>query len=90
MHSHEFVLRAEIETTELEQWVSEGWLLPSGEHEARAFTEIDLARACFIRDMRGIGVNDEGMPIVLDLVDQIHALRRMLRLVSAGVRSEPN
>ena len=41
--------------------------------------DVDAARAVFIRDLRDdFGVNDEGVDLVLHLVDQLHGLRRML------------
>jgi chaperone modulatory protein CbpM len=46
----------------------------------REFSDIDLARAQLIGDLRSdLGVNDEAVPIVLDLIDQIHGLRRLVR-----------
>ena len=84
MRARDFVLQAQIEIHELEHWVSEGWLLPQQAGEDRDFSQIDLARAHFIRDMRGMGVNNEGIPIILDLVDQLHDLRRALRALTEG------
>ena len=44
-----------------------------------AFTDMDLARANLIRDLKDkMGVNDEGLGVVLHLLDQMHALRRAL------------
>ena len=79
MQSRTFILQARIEAEELEQWCAEGWLLPCATESGREFSDIDLARAHFIRDLLALGVNREGVPIVLDLVDQIHGLRRMTR-----------
>jgi chaperone modulatory protein CbpM len=42
-------------------------------------SDADAARAILIRDLRSdFGVNDEGVEIVLQLVDQVHGLRRAL------------
>jgi chaperone modulatory protein CbpM len=49
---------------------------------------VDLARAHFIRDLQALGVNDEGIPIVLDLVDQLHGLRRILRELLAAMKTQ--
>jgi chaperone modulatory protein CbpM len=45
---------------------------------------VDLARAQLIRDLRDdLGVNDEGISVILHLLDQVHGLRRsMHRLVN--------
>jgi chaperone modulatory protein CbpM len=39
-----------------------------------------LARAQLIRDLRDdFGVNDEGISVVLHLIDQMHGLRRSMQ-----------
>ena len=44
-----------------------------------AFSEADLARAQLIRDLKqGMGVNDEGVGIILNLLDQMHSLRKVI------------
>ena len=43
------------------------------------FTEADLARAQLIRDLQhDLGVNREGIGIILNLLDQVHGLRQAL------------
>lgn len=79
MRTREFVLQGRIETEELDRWVAAGWLLPGEDGVARDYSDVDLARAHLIRDLQGLGVNDEGIPIVLHLVDQLHGARRTLR-----------
>lgn len=76
MQRHEFLMHAEIEGEVLEVWLEEGWLAPL---EADRFSDVDLARARLICDLkRGLGVNDEAVPIILHLLDQVHGLRRMI------------
>jgi chaperone modulatory protein CbpM len=42
-----------------------------------AFSDVDLARAQLIRDLRDdFGVNDEGVEVILHLLDQMHGMRR--------------
>lgn len=79
MRTREFVLLAQIEIEQLDEWVTEGWLAPREAEADRDYSDIDLARAHLIRDMFGMGVNKESVPIILDLVDQLHGLRRALR-----------
>jgi chaperone modulatory protein CbpM len=86
MQTRKFALLARIGTEELDNWVSEGWLVPGQNDDTRDYSEVDLARAHLIRDLRDMGVNDEGIPVVLDLVDQLHGLRRMLREVVVELR----
>lgn len=84
METREFLLTAHLESDALDAWIEAGWLLPRESREGRNFSEIDVARAQLIRDLQELGVNDDGIPIILDLVDQLHGLRRMMRdLLSA-------
>jgi chaperone modulatory protein CbpM len=63
----------------LQLWIEEGWLLPRRDRDL-TFSEGDVARAQLILDLtREMGVNDEGIGIILSLVDQMHGLRRVLR-----------
>jgi chaperone modulatory protein CbpM len=77
METHEFLLLTRLDDDSLAAWVAAGWLVHSGEE--RGFSEVDVARANLIHNLRTLGVNDEAVPIVLDLIDQVHGLRRVLR-----------
>jgi chaperone modulatory protein CbpM len=47
-----------------------------------------MARAQLIHDLRhDFGVNDEAVPLILDLIDQVHGLRRLLRDVMEKERA---
>ena len=87
---HEVLLRARLDAASLDAWIEAGWLAPRLAGPERAFSELDLARVCLIRDLReGMGVNDEGVAIVLDLLDQVHGLRQALRRVSSALQKLP-
>jgi hypothetical protein len=46
-----------------------------------------VARAQLIRDLKDdLGVNDEGVGVILNLVDQVHGLRRVLTPQGARTR----
>ncbi len=86
----EFCLRAELEGSVVEAWVAAGWLIPETTEGPRRFSEADLARARLIRDLHeDLGVNDEGIAIILDLLDQVHGLRRSLRELSEALSALP-
>src|SRR5215472_17437570 len=75
----EFLIRARLDQQSLETWISAGWLIPPEKHGERTFSELDLARAQLIRDLRkDLGVNDEGISVILHLLDQMHGLRRSM------------
>lgn len=73
----EFAGRARIDVTRLRIWLDEGWIVPARVGGIAVFRDVDLARAALIRDLDVLmGVNDEGIGVILGLVDQLHMLRR--------------
>ena len=89
LDSREFLLRAGLGTELLEVWVEAGWLAPGLHGDAWQFSEIDLARAQLVQDLRqDLGVNEEGIPIILDLVDQVCGLRRTLGNFLSALRAQ--
>jgi chaperone modulatory protein CbpM len=86
----EFAVRMRVEVETVRIWADEGWLVPRAEDSASAFSEIDLARAQLILDLKNdLGVNDEGIGVILDLLDQVHGLRQALRNVGRTLVSMP-
>ena len=88
----EFLERAHLDRATLSIWIEEEWLIPDRTAHELAFTDMDLARANLIRDLKdNMGVNDEGLGVILHLLDQMHALRRALAdtLNSARERRPP-
>jgi chaperone modulatory protein CbpM len=85
----EFLVHTRLKPEVVETWVESGWLLPRHDQNFR-FSEIDVARAQLIQDLtHDMGINDEGIAVILDLVDQIHGLRRSLRGLAAAVAAQP-
>ena len=72
----------------LDAWMEEEWLIPSGSSPELSFSEIDIARARLIRDLQvDFGVNDEGVGVILNLVDQLYGTRRALIELRDAVRA---
>ena len=72
----------------LDAWIAEEWLIPSGSSPELSFSEIDIARARLIRDLQvDFGVNDEGVGVILNLVDQLYGMRRTLMELRQAVRT---
>jgi chaperone modulatory protein CbpM len=68
---------------ELGRFVAEGWVTPDGED---GFSEGDLARVQLILELqRDLAIDDEAMPLVLSLLDQVYTLRRQLRVACTVV-----
>ena len=75
----EFCTRTRLDRPLVETWVEAGWLIPPQTDPEPAFAEIDIARARLICDLRqDLGVNDEGVAVILHLIDQMHDLRRAM------------
>jgi chaperone modulatory protein CbpM len=75
----EFLERTQLDRATLSIWIEEEWLIPDRTAHQLAFTDMDLARANLIHDLKDkMGVNDEGIGVILHLLDQMHALRRAL------------
>ncbi len=54
------------------------WIIPSNTEETRLDQE-DIARILLIKDLKEeFGVNDESIPIILHLIDQIYWLKSRL------------
>lgn len=82
----EFVIRVSVDREAVESWIEAGWLEPQREPEL-TFSEVDLARARLIRELKqDFGVNDEGISLVLHLLDQLHGLRRGLQELTSELR----
>ncbi|MFN0190964.1 MAG: chaperone modulator CbpM [Aestuariivirga sp.] len=72
----EFLARARLDEATLDIWIEEEWLVPEGTGAELAFSEADLARALLILDLvEELGVNNEGVGVILHLLDQMHGLR---------------
>lgn len=79
-----------VTESELEAWVAEGWVRPVRSGDTWEFGEIDVARARLIHEVRvAFEVGPEAVPLVLSLVDQLHAARRDWRALIDALAREP-
>jgi len=75
---------------ELTAWVERGWVRPDASGSEWLFEDIDVARIRLIRDLRyAMAVQEEVIPLVLSLLDQVYALRGQMRSVARAVESQP-
>ncbi len=66
----------------LHAFLREDWVRPSTPHGEPAFSDADVARIRLILDLRTtLDVEEETLPIILSLLDQLYATRRQLRRV---------
>jgi chaperone modulatory protein CbpM len=91
MDRQEFLALARLNAEILETWVTAGWLIPDDVDGSPRFSELDLARAQLINDLKDrVGVNDAGVDVVLHLVDQLHGLRQTMQEWVSTMRSQPD
>jgi chaperone modulatory protein CbpM len=84
MEFQQFMERSHLDTPTLNAWVEAEWLMPMPCGTAYQFSDADLARTRLIKDLKAdFGVNDEGITIILHLLDQLHGLRSLLKDIAA-------
>ena len=79
MNKQEFLTCSGLHVQTLEFWLEQRWLIPDQASGGTSFSDTDLGRARLIQDLKtDLGVNDEGVDVILHLLDQLHGLRRAL------------
>ena len=79
-----------LERRELTRWVENRWVLPERNGETWVFHEVDVARVELILEIRrDFAVDDEALPVVLGLLDQVYSLRRQMRRLCDAVATQP-
>jgi chaperone modulatory protein CbpM len=88
------VLVGRVDRVELHRWVELGWVAPerpAGEAAEPAFSDIDIARVRLICDLRhDLAVEEETMPLVLSLLDQLYAMRRQMKALTGALQRQPD
>jgi chaperone modulatory protein CbpM len=76
-----FQLRG-LRREDVEHWISQAWVRPDGGPGHYLFHDIDVARVRLILELREqMQVNEEALPVVLSLLDQLYEARRRMRRV---------
>lgn len=87
MTRQEFLTSSGLQVETLELWLEQEWLLPEETAAGIQFSDIDMARARFIQELKNdIGANDEGIGVILHLVDQLHGMRRAIALLRKEIQ----
>ena len=80
-----------ITTVHVERWVERGLLRPTAEGEGWVFEPVDVARACLLADLSDqMGFDEETVETVVDLLDQVHTLRRQLHQLGLAIGGQPS
>jgi chaperone modulatory protein CbpM len=89
MNKQEFLTCSGLQVQTLEFWLEQRWLIPQETSAGTTFCDMDVARARLIEDLKtDLGVNDEGVDVVLHLVDQLHGLRRALAQLHKDIQGD--
>ncbi len=79
----------QVTVTRLRVWVTQGYIKPATE-TGQGFSEADLARAALISNLEDeLGFSEDDVPVLLNLIDQIHGLRSELRGLVEAVDDLP-
>jgi chaperone modulatory protein CbpM len=89
MDELEFRVCLKIDVTVLDVWVEQGWVVPRSSEKGRQFRDVDVARGRLILDLIDtMGVNEAGVDVAMDLLDQVHSLRGTLRELVEALNAE--
>ncbi|PRX08382.1 UNVERIFIED_ORG: chaperone modulatory protein CbpM [Martelella mediterranea] len=73
----------------LEICVTRAWVKPREGERGPAFDETDLARLQFIVELtEDLEVNDDAVPVILGLMDELSTLRRRMRALDEALNVE--
>ena len=79
-----------IQRVELTGWIEQRWVRPRETADGYLFDEVDEARIELISELRrDLMVEDDVLEVVLSLLDQLYATRRMLRTVEEALETLP-
>lgn len=91
-HSEQEVV-AKVESVTLRRlrlWVRRGWVAPAGGDGGPHFDELDVARIRLLCELKDeMMVNDEAMPVVLSLLDQLYGVRREMKALAQAIDRQP-
>jgi chaperone modulatory protein CbpM len=80
-----------LDRSEVIHWVENRWVLAEQHGDTWLFREVDVARVELIHEIRQeFAIDDEALPVVLGLLDQIYGLRRHLRRLCDAIEAQPN
>jgi chaperone modulatory protein CbpM len=79
-----------ITAVHIDRWVQLGLLRPAGDEPGWTFEDVDVARAHLLAELTGdLGIDEESLETVVDLLDQVHTLRRQLHQLGLAIGRQP-
>lgn len=72
-------------------WVEEGLVRPVRYGGGMGFAEVDIARLRLLTTLElDLEIQPDTVPVVVDLLDQVHGLRQALRTLGEAVARQPD
>jgi chaperone modulatory protein CbpM len=86
----DILARFQLSRADITMWIEEGWIEPQREGEAFVFDDADAARVGLIVELRrDLEIDESAMPVVLSLLDQLHAARAALKRITSAIAELP-
>lgn len=79
-----------LQADALRHWIDQGWVRPQHDEDTLRFDPADVARVRLIYQLHvELSIEENSLPVVLSLLDQLHAARRALRTLAGAVDAQP-
>jgi chaperone modulatory protein CbpM len=79
---------AGLQEAELRHWIDERWVRPEAMSGGYVFREVDVARVRLIIELRQeLAIDEEALPVVLQLLDQVYAMSDAIDAQPEAVRA---
>lgn len=80
----------DLDAEALQRWIDQGWVLPHRDQSNVLFDPSDIARVRLICELHyDLSIEEDSMPVVLSLMDQLYATRRALGALMSAVQTLP-
>lgn len=84
------MLEARIDRATIEDYIARQWLRPVSGETGWHFEDIDIARLELVCHLKqDIEVNEEGMEVVLSLLDQLYGMRAQMQNLTNAIARQP-
>ncbi len=81
---------ADLDAEALQRWIDQGWVMPHRDQSNILFDPSDVARVRLICELHyELSIEEDSMPVVLSLMDQLYATRRALGALLSAVQMQP-
>jgi len=79
-----------LDRRDVVRWVENRWVLPEQQDDTWIFHDVDVARVELILEIRHeFAIDEDALPLVLGLLDQVYDLRRQLRRMCDALAAQP-